>query len=302
MIDLWIIITLSAVFFQNIRSAVQKSLNFKVSTTAATFVRFAFGFPFAICILFFIYNLDNHKFPEPNIIFIHSFITGGIAQIFGTILLLSAFKYRNFAVATAYSKTEPILALLFSIIILKEIFSKSSVLALFIGLIGIFLLTISRSKINLKALISSFYNKSALLGILAGAMFAFSAVFFRRASLSLDSNSFILSAAYTLAFVSTFQAVIMAIYLKIFQSSQINLVFKFWKPSLIAGISGILASLCWFSAITIQNVAFVRALGQIELVLSVIVSIVFFREKCSWLEIFSMIVVSAAIWILLLER
>ena len=93
----------------------------------------------------------------------------------------------------------------------------------------------------------------------------------------------------------------MIIYLRVFEPKQITLIIKSWKPSLLAGICGILASLCWFSAMTIQSVAFVRALGQTELMFSVIVSVLFFKEKCNWLEILSMIIISTAIWILLLE-
>ena len=185
--------------------------------------------------------------------------------------------------------------------ILNETFSNYTILALLIGLLGIVLLTISRSKINFLSFIKSFNNKAALLGITSGAMFAFSAVCFRGASLSLQSDNFIIQASYTLAYVTTFQALIMIIYLRVFEPKQITLIIKSWKPSLLAGICGILASLCWFSAMTIQSVAFVRALGQTELMFSVIVSVLFFKEKCNWLEILSMIIISTAIWILLLE-
>ena len=45
---------------------------------------------------------------------------GGLAQIFGTFLLVYLFSFRNFAVGTAYSKTEPIQAALFGFLLLGE--------------------------------------------------------------------------------------------------------------------------------------------------------------------------------------
>ena len=45
---LWIPITIAAAFLQNLRSVVQKHLKGVMGTTGATFVRFGFGFPFAL--------------------------------------------------------------------------------------------------------------------------------------------------------------------------------------------------------------------------------------------------------------
>lgn len=50
----WILITISAAFLQNIRSVLQKHLKGALSTTGATFVRFAFGVPFAFLYLFWL--------------------------------------------------------------------------------------------------------------------------------------------------------------------------------------------------------------------------------------------------------
>ena len=45
---LWIPITIAAALLQNIRTALQKVLKGKVSTNAATYTRYVFGFPLAI--------------------------------------------------------------------------------------------------------------------------------------------------------------------------------------------------------------------------------------------------------------
>ena len=46
--ELWIPITLFAAFCQNLRSAMQKHLKGELGTIGATFVRFGYGFPFAL--------------------------------------------------------------------------------------------------------------------------------------------------------------------------------------------------------------------------------------------------------------
>jgi drug/metabolite transporter (DMT)-like permease len=66
------------------------------------------------------------------------------------------------------------------------------------------------------------------------------------------------------------------------------------------GVAGALCSICWFTAFTIQNATYVRAVGQIELVFTFIATVVFFREKVSRLEIGGIVLVVGAILLLLL--
>ena len=62
------------------------------------------------------------------------------------------------------------------------------------------------------------------------------------------------------------------------------------------------ASACWFTAMTIQNAAYVRALGQVELIFTFIVSAVFFRERATGLEIAGILLTVAGIICLLIFR
>ena len=50
---------------------------------------------------------------------------------------------------------------------------------------------------------------------------------------------------------------------------------------------------------TIQNAAYVRTLGQIELVFTFIVSVLFFRERPTVLEVFGILTVIGGIVVLL---
>ena len=52
----WILISVIAAFFQNLRSGIQKNLNKNISLVASTYVRFMFSLPFAGLIFFFYFN------------------------------------------------------------------------------------------------------------------------------------------------------------------------------------------------------------------------------------------------------
>jgi drug/metabolite transporter (DMT)-like permease len=59
-------------------------------------------------------------------------------------------------------------------------------------------------------------------------------------------------------------------------------------------------SLCWFIAFTLQNAAYVKALGQVELILSIAASTLFFQEKITAREWGGMAVLAGSIVTLVL--
>ena len=67
------------------------------------------------------------------------------------------------------------------------------------------------------------------------------------------------------------------------------------------GIIGMAGSVCWFTAFSLQNAAYVSALGRIELVFTFIASVFFFREKATWTEIVGILLIVCAIMLILLE-
>ena len=54
------------------------------------------------------------------------------------------------------------------------------------------------------------------------------------------------------------------------------------------GLTSLGGSFCWFWAFTLQNAAYVKALGQVELLLSILASLLFFKEKISLREVAGM--------------
>tara|TARA_B100000686_G_scaffold322360_1_gene376024 strand:+ start:848 stop:1741 length:894 start_codon:yes stop_codon:yes gene_type:complete len=286
---MWIPITILAAFSQNLRSTFQKKLQSNLSDIGSTYVRFLYGLPFAIIYLIVL----NNKFGTSNILYSSKFFLfcslGGISQIIATFLLLKIFNSKNFAVGTAYSKTEPMQAVFFGLIILNESINLIGLSGIVMGLFGVILMTIK--SFNKTFSILTFFNTSTYLGILSGTFFGISAVLFRGASLSLNNSNFLLSSALTLAIVLFIQTLLLTIYLFYFDKKQILLTFNNFKDCIIVGFFGALASICWFYAMTIQNVAYVRALGQIELIFTIFITIFYFREKITINEIFGIILV-----------
>ncbi len=298
--ELWVYITIGAAFLQNFRTAMQKRLTGRLSTTGATFVRFGFGFPFAIVYVFVLHHGFGMAWPQPHLMFALYGAAGGLAQIFGTFLLLHLLSYRNFVVGTAYSKTEPMQAALFGIVILGDQVSGGAAVAILVGIGGVIAISVARTEITARTLFASMTERRALIGLASGAMFGFSAVFYRAASLSIDGPGFLMQAGFTLVCVSIFQTVIMLGYMRVREPGQITEVTRSWRPSSVVGLAGIVGSAGWFTAMTIQNVAYVRALGQIELIFTFAASYFFFHERSNRREVLGVVLIAGGIIILLL--
>jgi drug/metabolite transporter (DMT)-like permease len=299
-VPLWVAITIGAAFVQNLRSALQKHLTGELSTTGATFVRFAFGLPFAFLYLAGLFWIGGYSLPAPNPLFVLCSAVGGLAQILGTALLIQAFSYRNFAVGTAYSKTETVQTAIFGIVILGEPIGWAAALAIMISLAGVMVLSVARSPAGLARLWEDLTSTTALLGVGSGAGFAIAAICYRAASVSLAGPGFLMQAAYTLACVIAVQSLAMAAYMAWREPAQLSAVWRARRVALWVGLCGMAASAGWFTAMTIQNAALVRALGQIELVFTFAASHFAFRERTTAKELVGILLVIGGILILLL--
>ncbi|MEO1264731.1 MAG: EamA family transporter, partial [Pseudomonadota bacterium] len=51
------------------------------------------------------------------------------------------------------------------------------------------------------------------------------------------------------------------------------------------GLTSALGSIAWFTAFAIQNASYVRAVGQIEVVFTLLISWLYFREKLTAIEL-----------------
>jgi drug/metabolite transporter (DMT)-like permease len=299
-LELWIPITIGAAFWQNLRSALQKHLKARLSTTGATFARFGYAAPLATLYALSLTRLAGFAVPTPNATFLGYALIGGLAQITGTALLVHLFSFRNFAVGTTYSKTETVQTAIIGILLLGDPLRLGAALAILISLIGVMAIAVAKTRISFMSLLGSLTEKTALIGIASGTFFGIAAVSYRGASLSLSDAGFAMRAAFTLACVTWFQTLVMAVYMRLREPGQLSAVFRSWRVSGWVGLSGMVASAGWFTAMTIQNAAYVRALGQIELVFTFIASTLFFRERTTPIELLGIFLIISGILLLVL--
>lgn len=299
---LWIPITLWAAFAQTLRNATQRGLTSRLGTLGATLVRFLYGLPFALLWLWVVLEFTGAPMPRPGAGFAGWVAIGALSQIGATALLLRTMQERNFALGVAYSKTEVVQVALFAFVALGDRVSIAALFAIACATVGVLLLSPADKARPLRALLSGWTGKPALLGLASGTAFAFAAVGYRGAALSFDHAPYLSAAAVTLVAALALQTVVLGGWLLARSPPVVAGVLREWRPSLFAGFMGAAASAGWFTAFAIEAAANVRTLGLVELIFSYVVSLKLFREKLSALELGGMALIALGIVVITLGR
>lgn len=283
---LWIVLTLLAAGAQTARNAMQKGLTASLGTVGATYVRFLFGLPFAITFLLLVLALDPAAVPTPDARFFGWVVLGGGAQIAATALMLAAMRLRTFLVATAYVKTEAIQVALFALVFLSERLSLTVVVAILVATAGVLMMSWPRRTGTTAGVAAApFESRAVLLGLGAGALFAASAVGFKGAILQLGGESFVTGATFTLVCGLLLQTSALTAWQAVRDRRVLARVIRAWRPSLLAGLMGALASQMWFLAFAIASTAQVRTLGMVEVLFAQALSRRLFSQQSTRLEL-----------------
>ena len=281
MIDLWIPITIAAALLQCLRTAQQRALKPALSNDGANFVRYLFGAPVALVMLLSLLAARGQSLPGLNGTFLIWAVLGSVAQITATSALLHALSLRNFAVGTALSKTEAVQTAIIGTLLLGEHLAPLAWLAIAIGAVGVIALSAPAGALSLDTLRRGLGDQAATLGLLSGGLFGVSGVAIRAASLSLPEGDVALRSFTTLAVITGIQVVLMTAWLLWREPGQFHAILRVWRRAASVGLMSVIGSAGWFAAMTMQNAAYVRALGQVELIFTILIARFWLRERPS---------------------
>lgn len=284
---IWIFVSLAAASFQTVRFMLQKVLSsVSLSPAGATFSRFVYSAPFILALLFLYLRQSGQAVPSLTGQFWVYATIGGLAQILATVCVVALFKQRNFAVGITFKKTEVIQTALLGLVVLGDQMSLGAWGAILVGLTAVLIL--SKSPDGQGKWWQNLTNRASQLGLGSGILFAFSAVGYRGASLQLGDLDAALRAGITLAIVVCLQTTMMLCWLLLRDPNEIKRVWQARRVAIWVGLTSMGGSFCWFWAFSLQNAAYVKAVGQAELLLSLLASVLFFKEKITQREIVGM--------------
>ena len=297
--EAWIILSIAAAAFQTLRFMLQKQLSLgSLSAGGATLARFAYSAPFVVVLVAGYLAVQGEGLPRLSVAFWAFALIGALAQVLATWCVVALFAARSFAVGITFKKTEVIQTALVGFIVLGDRVSAPAMAAIVLGLIGVLILSDNAGLPGLS--LRRVANKGAGLGLLSGAFFALSAVGYRGATLEIDSADPLLRAGVALAVVSTVQALGLGLWLGWREAGQLRAVWQARRVAVWMGVTSMGGSLCWFTAFTLQSAALVFAVGQVEVIFSVLASVLVFRERITGREVWGMGLLTVSILVLVL--
>ena len=287
--EAWVWIAVAAAAAQTVRFALQKVLaGASLTPAAATWARFLWSAPVIWAVMAAYIGAGYGGAFDTEQGFLAYALVGGLAQILATICTVALFKSRAFAVGITFKKTEVMLTALLGLAVLGDTLSASGVAFIALGFIGVLLLSEPPEG-------GGRFNRGMALGLASGVFFAISAVGYRGATLSVTSDDTFLVAGVTLAVVVLFQTISLGLWLALREPGQIAATLASWRTSSLVGVFSLIGSWCWFAAFSLQNAAYVFAVGQIELIFSLAVGVLFFGERPIARELLGMALLTASI-------
>jgi len=288
---LWALFTVIAAASQTLRNATQRELTTTLGTAGATHVRFLFGLPFAVLFLVGVVLASGQALPQPPNSFWPWVLAGAVAQIAATALMLAAMNDRSFVVVYAYIKTEPVQAALFGLVFLGDTVTLPMAAAILIATVGVVVMALKPG--------ATLGLRATLLGLAAGSMFALSAVGYRGAILSLGLPNYLMAATYTMVVGLIVQVALLSLYLWLRDPGVIRSIMQHWRPSMLAGFLGALASQFWFLAFALATAASVRTLALVEVLFAQGISTFVFKQATTPRETLGIVLIVVGVLLLI---
>lgn len=286
--EVWVAASVAAALAQTVRFALQKRLTERgLGPAAATYARFAFSAPAILAVALGLATVRGA--PAMTAAFWGWALAGGAAQIGATIAVVALFRLRAFAVGLALKKTEVLQTALIGWLLLGDSVGPAGLAALFLGFVALLLLSDPPSTAS---------GSGIALGLLSGILFAISAVGYRAATLELGDLPAFWRALWTLAMVTTAQSVVMTAWFAGRGGGALVQTWREWRVGLLVGLSSAAGSLGWFVAFTLQNAAYVFAVGQVELVFGMIASARIFGEGLTRREVTGLAILAVSVVVL----
>jgi uncharacterized membrane protein len=274
-----------AAFMQNLRFLLQRHLKVTtLSTMGATWARFAFAMPFVALALILYASASGQVPPKPAAEFWGYITVGGIAQMLATACVVALFARRNFAVGITLKKTEVILTALIGLVVLGEGVSTPVVAAIGVGFLGVLLLSDPPKGEGRCPGVTGCSTRPRAMGWPRGFYSGFprSATGARPCPCPGDA---VLRAAVALLAATVVQTATLGLWLAMREGARSARVLAAWRVAVLTGLTSMLGSMGWFTAFALQTAAYVKALGQVELVFTFLFSVFWLKEKSSAKEI-----------------
>jgi len=191
---------------------------------------------------------------------------------------------------------------LLAFLLLGERISWLSTIGILVGVSGVLWLSLAGRTSGWRELARATVQPAALCGLAAGFFFALTSVLIKAANQALPGDDPILRALVTLVVANILQTIMQGGWMLWREPEQARAVLTTWRTSAPVGALSACGSACWFTAFALAPVALVRAVGQVEILFTLLFSRFYLQERPSRTEIAGALTVVAGVVLVLVGR
>lgn len=281
--DMWIFLALTAGCLQTVRNALSRSLTGKISPSLNSWARFSFNLPFSTLLVLLLILLNG--LPALSWPFYAFCLATAVAQLSANLALIKAFENANFAQSIILHKLEVVFTAIVGVLLFAEIPTVTGWIGMLICTVGMMFINLGRER-GPEGWRRAFHLDAGAVFALACAMGLVMAGF----ALKLGVSHFVLTnprigagrfeaAAHTLFHTTWMEVLLLSVFQLASRPQEFRVVPRHWRRMLPLGLAAFCGSICWFWAYSLTLVAYVKAVGQIEVLFAIALALRVWREQ-----------------------
>ena len=264
---MWWLFSIASALCQVGRNAVMKDLGHSLDEYINVWGRFFFLLPFALAASWIV------GFPKvgPDY-WLYSFLAG-FAQVISTLLLSKSFKYGEISVAVTIWKLQVVLLAAFGVIFLQETVTPGGIAGILVSLFGVYLLNMSRARLSLAEPILLLLREKGMRYALFSALTLAPTILLFKKTAQVGDPYFSTLTNYIFASLLVFPLVV--------KKSARHLVVlpRYLGRFLAMGFFGAAATIFGSLGYVRSVAAYVEAVKQVEIPVTLAVGVIFFNER-----------------------
>ena len=301
---MWAELAFAAGCFQTGRNALARSLAGQISPALNSWSRFAFNLP---CSLLLVAILTTRfGWPETSLAFFAYCAATAVTQLLGNVALVAAFERATFSQSIVFHKLEVAFTAVVGVWLFAEFPTPLGWAGVLACALGVLLMNLGRETGPAGWRRAFHLDTGALLALACGLLLVFASFMlkegtaeFARLNPRVGTGRFE-AAAHTLLHTTWIEVVILSVALLLRSPGEFRHVRTHWPRMAAIGFTGFAGSICWFWSYSLALVAYVKAVGQVEAILAVILGLAIWREREAWRQLPGVAVVVAGILLVLL--
>ena len=264
---MWWIFSIGSALCQVGRNAVMKDLGHSLDEYINVWGRFFFLLPFALAASWVV------GFPEVGWEYwLYSFLAG-FSQVISTLLLSKSFKHGEISVTVTIWKLQVVFLAVFGVLFLHETITPGGTAGILVSLFGVYLLNMRRARLSLaEPILLLLREKGMRYALLAALALTPTILLFKKTALVGDPFFSTLT-NYIFASALIFPLVIKK------SSRHLSVLPRYLRRFFALGLFGASATIFGCSGYILSAAAYVEAVKQIEIPLTLAVGVLFFNER-----------------------